>query len=142
MKNELCARILEMTLAAFGASACAGATQATEPAKVPAAAEVSKPAASGHGESRCSAAGCGAKADDTPSTAPKAADADSTNAAAMEPDAHAAPPVAVKSETTADVTQQADTATGPAPKAKHKKHGAKKKSGDEEGCGAGSCASA
>ena len=144
MKNELRARIFEMTLAAFGASACAGGAQAVDPAKTPAAAEVSKPASSAHGEASCSAAGCGAKADDSKATAK--GDTNAVAAPAVQPAAEASPPVAVKSETTAEVTQKLDATSAAAPvaaaPAKPKAKHAKKKSADDEGCGAGSCASA
>ncbi len=150
MKNELRARIFEMTLAAFGASACAHTAQATDPSKVPAAAEVTKPSAAGHGEASCSAAGCGAQADDTAASGAKTAASDTraaeTNAPAMAAEP-ASPPMAAKTETAAAVTQKAETASdGPAaaapPKAKPRSKHVKKKSADDEGCGAGSCASA
>jgi hypothetical protein len=141
MKNELRARIFEMTLAAFGASACASGA-ATEPSKLPTAAEVAKPAAASPGEASCSAAGCGAKSD-TATAAPQA------------PAAPASPEMAAKSETVPEVTQKAQpgndvaapaattpaAATTPPTPAKAKPKHVAKKAADDEGCGAGSCAS-
>ena len=152
MKNELRARILEMTLAAFGASACA-TTQATDPAKVPSAAEVTPENPASHGEASCSAAGCGAKADDTAPADTKSTDAksapatdakDVAGASAIATPASATPQAAVD----ADPSKPAEAATD-APKPAHvkgkpgaSKRPAKKKSADDDGCGAGSCASA
>ena len=142
MKNELRAKILEMTLAAFGASACAS-TQAADPAKVPSAAEVTKQSPASHGEASCSAAGCGAKAEDGAPSAPSTSGANAAPASDAKDALGAAtiaPPVAEKDEATAS-DQPASVLPAKAKPASSKPKHKKKKAANDEGCGAGSCAS-
>lgn len=146
MKNRLETRILEMTLAALGAVACGAGTPTTKSATdVPRATEVARPATAHAGDSSCSAAGCGAKSDDSkgPETLAKAAEASSTTAdvapaATPEPPPSAAVASAPSTSTT---SAAAAPSTAPAPKPVAAKPKRAKKAADDDGCGAGSCSS-
>ncbi len=150
MKNRLETRILEMTLAALGAVACgAGTPAATKSANdVPRATEVARPTTAHAGDSSCSAAGCGAKSDDStsPATLAKAAEASSTTPDVAPATAPETPPSAALASTPSTSTSTPSAAaapsTAPAPKpaAAKPKH-AKKAAADDDGCGAGSCSS-
>jgi hypothetical protein len=142
------AKILEMTLAAFGAVACGGAATSGSGANVPTATEVATPATPHAAQSSCSAAGCGASLAKTDGNGEAATgDKSADNALATTP---ATTPAAADTSTAApspaaDPPAATDTATKPKAKAKaHAKPGAPKaatKSADDDGCGAGSCGS-
>lgn len=130
--SNLQAKILEMTLAAFGTVACGGsaAPPASSP-NVPRATEVASPASPHARESSCSAAGCGASANASnartdPASETKPAD----NALASAPGDTPKPVAATSAPAKPVATKHATPRAAKKPASK---------SADDGGCGAGSC---
>jgi hypothetical protein len=149
--STLEARILEMTLAAFGAVACGGAAASSgSGANVPRATEVTSPASPHAAQSSCSAAGCGAplaKTDTNPQASPAEKPAD--NVLASTSATNGAPPAPASASPSSDAVAAPSPASVLPAKAKAKPHAkaatkpaqATSKSADDDGCGAGSCGS-